>query len=105
MHDGITYCSAFSDDAVFKAMINSFQFRTTSSCIANPEYEPEDMLKVVMYALASSENSKTPFLAVLVLHVWDDTPWNSAPIRGHRNYPHPYPHGPYAVCANAPSVR
>jgi hypothetical protein len=69
MHDGITYCSAFSDDAVFKAMINSFQFRTTSSCIANPEYEPEDMLKAFIHALASSERRETLFLVVLILPV------------------------------------
>jgi hypothetical protein len=57
----------------------------TGSCIANPEYEPEDMLKVVLHALASSEAQDTPFLAVMILPVWEDTPWNSAAIRGHHN--------------------
>ncbi len=83
--DGIIYCSAFMEDAVFEAIINSFQFRWTSSCIANPEYEPEDMLKAVLHALASSERSETLILVVLILPVWDNTPWNSASIRGHRN--------------------
>ena len=54
MSDGIIYCSAFPEDAAFRAIINSFQFRWTSSCIANLEYEPEDMLKADLHALASS---------------------------------------------------
>ena len=73
MSDGITYCSAFPEDAVFGAIMNSFQFRWTGSCIANPEYEPEDMLKAVVHALASSKSSETSFLVVLTLLVWDDT--------------------------------
>jgi len=71
--EGITYCSAFPEDAVFGAIINSFQFRWTISCIANPEYEPRDMLKIVMHALASSESNETPFLVVLILPIWDGT--------------------------------
>ena len=70
---------------VFGVIIKSFQFLWASSCIANPEIESEDMLKAVLHALASSNNSETPFLVVLILTVWDDTPWNSASIRGHRN--------------------
>jgi hypothetical protein len=85
MSDGIIYRSAFKEDAVFGAVINSFQFQWTGSCIANPEYEPENMLKTILHALASSESSKIPFLAVLVIPIWDDTPWNSTSIRGHRN--------------------
>ncbi len=54
MSDGITYCSAFPEDMVFGAILSSFQFQWTRSCIANPEYEPEDMLKAVLHALASS---------------------------------------------------
>ena len=64
-------------------ILNSFQFRWTSSCIANPEYEPEDMIKAILYALTSYESSETPFLVVRIFPVWDDTPWNSAFIRGH----------------------
>jgi len=59
--------------------------RNTNSCIANSEYEPEDMLKAVLHALASSETSASRFLVVLVLPVWDDTPWNSASVWGHNN--------------------
>jgi len=51
----------------------------------NPEYEPEDMLKAVLHALASSKSNEITFLAVLVLPVGDDTPWNSASIKSHRN--------------------
>ncbi len=43
------------------------------------------MRKAVLHALASSTDSPTPFLVVLVLPVWEDTPWNAASIRGHPN--------------------
>jgi hypothetical protein len=85
MSEGITYCSAFPEDAAFGAVLNSFQYRWTSSFIANPEYEPEEMLETVLHALASSENSDAPFLVIMVLPIRDDTPWNSASVRGHRN--------------------
>jgi hypothetical protein len=83
MTEGMTYCSTFPDDTNFGANIYSFQYRWTASCIANPEYEPEDMLKAVLHALASSEHTDDPFLAVMTLPVWDDSPWTSAAIRGH----------------------
>jgi hypothetical protein len=35
MSDGSTYCSAFSEDTVFGAILESFKFRWTGSCIAN----------------------------------------------------------------------
>ena len=43
------------------------------------------MLKAVLHALSSSEAQDAPFLVVLILPVWEDTPWNSAAIRGHHN--------------------
>jgi hypothetical protein len=43
------------------------------------------MLKTVLHALASSEYTDTPFLVVLILPAWEDTPWNSRAIRGHVN--------------------
>jgi len=67
MSDGITYCSAFSEDAFFGAIINFFKFRWTSSSIAIPEYEPEEMLKAVLHALASYESNETPFFVVRIL--------------------------------------
>jgi len=84
MSGGISYCSAFPEDDIFGAINISFLYRWAGSCIANPEYEPEDMLKAVLHALTFSESSDTPFL-VLILPVWEDTPWNSAAIRGHHN--------------------
>ena len=81
----ITYCSTFPEDNGFGVILNSFLFRWTSFCIANPEYGPEDMLKDVLYALVSSKFSKNPFLDGLILPLWEDTPWNSASIRIHRN--------------------
>jgi len=80
-----TYCSAFQEDDKIGAIIDSFLCRWTNSCIANPEYEPEDMRKTVLHALASSEYTDTPLLVVLILPTWDDTPWNSTAIRGHVN--------------------
>jgi hypothetical protein len=85
MNGGITYSSAFPEDEIFGAVTDSFLFRWHGSCIANPEYEPEDMLKTVLHALASSESIETPYGGVLILPVWDDTPWNSAAIRCHHN--------------------
>jgi hypothetical protein len=43
------------------------------------------MLQAVLQALASSEHTNAPFLIVLVLPVWDDSPWTSQAIRGHNN--------------------
>ena len=81
----MTYCSVFPEDENFRAVINFFLFRWTSSCIANPECDPEDMLKAVLHVLALSECTNTPFLVVMILPVWDGTSWNSAAIRGHGN--------------------
>jgi len=81
----ITYCSAFEQDKKFGAITNSFLYRWTNSCIANPEYEPEDMHKNVLHALASSECMDAPYLVVLILPTWDDMPWSSRAIRRHVN--------------------
>ena len=43
------------------------------------------MLKAVLHVFASSESREIAFLVVVILLVWDDTPWNSASIRGHSN--------------------
>jgi len=43
------------------------------------------VLKAILHALSSSKHSDAPFLAVLVLPVWDDTPWTFAAIIGHPN--------------------
>jgi len=85
MTGGISYCSAFLDDEVFGAIIDSFRYHWTGSCIANSEYKPEDMLKAVLHALGSSESLDTLFLVVMILLVWEDTPWNSTAIRGRHN--------------------
>ena len=69
MTEGMTYCSAFPEDVNFGAILNSFHYRWTASFIANPEYEPEDMPKVVLQALASSEQTNAPVLVLMVLPV------------------------------------
>ena len=62
MSGGISYCSAFPEDDIFGATTNFFLYRWTGSCIANPEYELEDMLKSVLHALASfSRVTRHPF--------------------------------------------
>jgi hypothetical protein len=71
---GITCCSAFPEDEIFGALINAVLFRWIGSCIANPQYEPEDMLNAVLHPPASHESTETPFLVVMILLVWDDTP-------------------------------
>ncbi len=43
------------------------------------------MLRLVLHALSSSKTQNTPFLVVLILSVWDDTPWNTTAIRGHHD--------------------
>jgi hypothetical protein len=48
MTEGMTYCSDFPEDVNFGAILDSFLYRWTASCIAKPEYEPEDMLKAVL---------------------------------------------------------
>jgi hypothetical protein len=51
----------------FGALTDSFLYRWTNSCIASPEYESEDMHKIILHALASFECTDTPFLLVLIL--------------------------------------
>jgi hypothetical protein len=85
MSGGVTYYPAFPEDAAFGAVINSFLFRSTRSCITNPEYEPEGMLKAILHALASYKCTNIKYLVVLILPVWEDTPWNSATIKRHVN--------------------
>ncbi len=85
MEPGITYCSTYPEDAAFGAIYDAFSYRLTGSCIANPEYDPGDTRKAIMHALASSTHTTTPLLVVLVLPVWEDTPWSSAAIRSHPN--------------------
>jgi hypothetical protein len=85
MEPGITYCSAFPEDSVFGVLHNAHNYIWTGSCMVNLEYKPEGMRTAVLHALASSTNSTTSFLAVLVLPVWEDTLRQSAAIRNHAN--------------------
>ncbi len=85
MSGGISYCSFFPENEIVGAITDSFLYRWTGSCIANPEHEPEDILKEVLHTLSSAESQDTFFLVVLILPIWEDTPWNSAAIRGHHD--------------------
>ena len=74
MEPWITYCTAYQEDSAFGAIFDAFSYRLTGSCIANPEYDPGDMRKAILHALASSTDTTTPLLVVIVLPVWEDTP-------------------------------
>jgi hypothetical protein len=43
------------------------------------------MRKAILHALASTTDTTTPCPVVMVLPVWEDTPWYSAAIRSHYN--------------------
>ena len=85
MQENVTYCSAFPQDTQFGAAYNAFDYRWTGSCLANPEYEPEDMRQTLRHAIASTELSSTPTLIALLLPAWEDSPWRTNGIRSHPN--------------------
>jgi hypothetical protein len=85
MEPCIAYCTAYPEDSAFGALHETFSYRLIGSCVANPEYDPGDMRKAILYALASSTDTTTPLLVVLVLLVWKDTSWCSVAIRSHLN--------------------
>ena len=69
MSGGISYCFAFPEDEIFGTTSDLFRYRWSGSCIANPKYEPKDMLKAILHALAFAESQDTLFLVVLILPV------------------------------------
>jgi hypothetical protein len=75
MNSNVEYCTVFPKDANVGAHFDSFSYKLTGSCIANPEYEPEDMRKAVLHALAFSTISLSPLLVVFILPAWEDSPW------------------------------
>ena len=85
MEPGITYCTAYREDSSFGELHDAFNYRLTGSCTTNPEYDPGGMRKAIIHALASSTDTTTPFLLVMELPVWENTPWYSGAIRNHNN--------------------
>ena len=85
MEPRITYRSAYQEDSAFGAVFDASSYRLTGSCIASPEYDPGDTRKTILHTLASSTDTTTPLLVVMVLPVREDTPWLSTTIRGHPN--------------------
>jgi len=81
----ITYCTAYPEDSSFEALHDAFSYRLTGSCTTNPEYDPGDMRKAILHALASFTYTTIPFLVLMALPAWEDTPWYSATIRSHVN--------------------
>ena len=80
-----TYYSAYQADAPFGARYNWFLYSWRGHCVANPEYEHEDMLKAMQHAIASANASPQPFSCVLVLPRWKDTPYRRQDILLHPN--------------------
>jgi hypothetical protein len=87
MNPNVEYCTAFPEDANFGAHYDSFSYRLSGSCIANPEYEPEDTRKAVRHAIACSIASPSPLIVVFILPAWEDSPWRTQSILSHPNLP------------------
>jgi hypothetical protein len=85
MNPNVDYCTTFQVDAIFGALYDAFSYRWTASCLANPEYEPADMRKTILHAFACATSSAKPFLGVLILPAWEDSPWNTHAILHHPN--------------------
>ncbi len=85
MYPNVEYCTAFPEDANFGAHYDSFSYRLAGSCIANPEYEQEDMRKAVLHAISSSTASPCPLLVIFILPAWEDSPWRTQSILSHPN--------------------
>jgi hypothetical protein len=80
----ITYCTKCPEDFAFGALYDAFSCRLTGSCTASPGYDPGDMRKAIrLHALASSTDTTTPFLVIMVLPVSEVTPWYCATMRRH----------------------
>jgi hypothetical protein len=74
MNPYVDYCTTFQEDATFSVLFDAFGYRWTGSCLANPKYEPTDMRKTILHALACATSSSNPFLVVLILPAWEDSP-------------------------------
>jgi hypothetical protein len=85
MNPIVDYCITFQDDAVFGALYDAFSYRWIGSCLANPEYEPVDMRKTVLHALACATSSANPFLVILILLAWEDSTWRTHALLQHPN--------------------
>jgi hypothetical protein len=85
MDPNVDYCTTFQDDAIFGAIYEVVSYRWTALCLANPEYEPVDMRKTILPALACATLSTNPFLVVLILLAWEDSPWRTHAILQHPN--------------------
>jgi hypothetical protein len=85
MNPNVEYCTTFPEDANFGAHYDSFSYRLAGSCIANPEYEPEDMRKAVLHAISSTTSSPCPLLVIFILPAWENSPWRTQSILSHPN--------------------
>jgi hypothetical protein len=83
MNPNVSYCTTSHEDAVFGAQYDAYRYRWTCSCLAFPDFEPEDLRKAVLSALACSTTTNSPFLVVLILPAWEDSPWITHSILSH----------------------
>ena len=67
------YFSLYASDSVFGANHNAFGCPWIGASQCNPEYEPEDMDKVVRWAIASANRSEEPCLTAFVLPWWENS--------------------------------
>ena len=74
MNPNVDYCTFFPENAIFGTLFDAVGYRWTASCLANPEYELADMRKTILHALACATSSANPFLVVLILPAWEDSP-------------------------------
>ena len=59
MKPKVSYCASPQEDATFGAQDEAYRYRWTCSCLAVPEYEPSDIRKAVLHALACYTATET----------------------------------------------
>ena len=80
---GLTYFSAFPEDAIFGATFDCMLYQWVGSNQANPEYEPADMLAAFRRAIDSACASPLPFSCVLILPDWVFSPYRHPELLTH----------------------
>jgi hypothetical protein len=54
MNPYVDYNTTFKDDVIFGALFDAFSYRWACSCLANPEYEPSDVRKTILFPINTS---------------------------------------------------
>jgi hypothetical protein len=85
MNTNVKYCTTLQEDAILGVLYAAFSYRWICSCLANSEYEPVDMRNTILHALACTTSSLNPFIVVLILPAWEDSPRRTRSILQHPN--------------------